>query len=143
MNHSWPVPLYVDCRGLTTSPMAQAGRLFEIRFVFIDQRLVVDTSAGLSARLELKPRSVADFHAVLFRELEPLGLDVAILSTPCEIAGIVLRSRGVQVARESRGAMLPPCRQTPPLTGLLVWTEAIHSQAQPSAASPRRWISRA
>ncbi len=84
-NHSWHVPLYVDCRGLTTSPIAHGARLFEIRFDFIDQQLVVGTSAGLEARLELKSRSVADFHAALFRELEALGLDVRIHTMPCEI----------------------------------------------------------
>jgi hypothetical protein len=46
---------------------------------------VIGTSSGLSARLELKPRSVADFHAALFRELEVLGLDVRIHTMPCEI----------------------------------------------------------
>ncbi len=85
-NHSWHVPLYVDCRGLTTSPIAHGARLFEIRFDFLDQQLVVGTSAGLSARLELKPRSVADFHGAVFRELELLGLEVRIHTTPSEIA---------------------------------------------------------
>jgi hypothetical protein len=84
-NHSWHVPLYVDCRGLTTSPIAHGARLFEIRFDFIEQKLVIGTSSGLSARLELKPRTVADFHGALFRELELLGLDVRIHTTPCEI----------------------------------------------------------
>jgi hypothetical protein len=84
-NHSWHVPLYVDCRGLTTSPIACGARLFEIRFDFLDQRLVVATSTGLTARLELRPRSVADFHAALFREVEQLGLEVRIHTTPCEI----------------------------------------------------------
>ncbi|MEB3322566.1 MAG: DUF5996 family protein, partial [Synechococcaceae cyanobacterium] len=78
-------PLYLDCRGLTTSPIAYGARLFEIRFDFIDQKLVVGTSSGSSVQLDLKPRSVADFHAALFRALEDLGLHVRIHPMPCEI----------------------------------------------------------
>ena len=69
-NHSRHMPLYVDCRGLTTSPIVHGGSLFEIRCDFLDQRLLVEPCAELSARLELNPRSVADVHAALFRELE-------------------------------------------------------------------------
>ena len=36
INHWWNVPLYVSARGLTTSPMAFEGRIFEIEFDFID-----------------------------------------------------------------------------------------------------------
>ena len=32
MNHWWHVPLYVSARGLTTSPIPYAGRLFELEF---------------------------------------------------------------------------------------------------------------
>ena len=39
MNHWWQVPLYVTCRGLTTSPIPHdGGRSFQIDFDFIDHR---------------------------------------------------------------------------------------------------------
>lgn len=38
-NHWWHVPLYLTARGLTTSAMPDAGRVFQIDFDFIDHRL--------------------------------------------------------------------------------------------------------
>src|SRR5919199_1141663 len=60
VNHWWNVPLYVDTRGLTTSPIADGARSFEITFDFIDHVLRVETSDGEERRLDLVPRSVAD-----------------------------------------------------------------------------------
>ena len=46
-NHWWNAPLYVDVRGLTTRRMhAASGAVFEIRFDFIDHRLVIATNGG-------------------------------------------------------------------------------------------------
>ena len=39
LNHSWHVPLYVNPRGLTTSPIPYEGRAFQIDFDFIDHVL--------------------------------------------------------------------------------------------------------
>ena len=39
LNHSWHVALYVTTRGLTTSPIPDGGRHFEIEFDFIDHVL--------------------------------------------------------------------------------------------------------
>ena len=41
INHWWQVPLYVTSRGLTTSPIPDGGRSFEIDFDFIDHRLTL------------------------------------------------------------------------------------------------------
>ena len=34
VNHWWQVPLYVSCRGLTTSPIPYGSRAFQIDFDF-------------------------------------------------------------------------------------------------------------
>src|SRR3984893_16226041 len=44
INHWWQVPLYVTCRGLTTSPIPYGARTFQIDFDFIDHRIVIQTS---------------------------------------------------------------------------------------------------
>src|SRR3984957_8559803 len=36
LNHSWHVPLYVNSKGLTTSPIPRGFRAFEMQFDFID-----------------------------------------------------------------------------------------------------------
>ncbi|MEO9191137.1 MAG: DUF5996 family protein, partial [Acetobacteraceae bacterium] len=41
VNHWWQVPLYVSCRGLTTSPIPYGVGSFRIDFDFIDHRLTI------------------------------------------------------------------------------------------------------
>ncbi len=89
LNHSWHVALYVTARGLSTSPIPDGGRSFEIEFDFIDHALWVRTSDGENRRLALAPMPVADFYAELMAMLGALGIAVAINSMPCEIANAV------------------------------------------------------
>ena len=89
LNHSWHVPLYVSARGLTTSPIADAKRSFEIEFDFLDHRLTIATSDGGRARVELVPRSVAEFYAAVVNALGEVGIEVPIDDLPCEIAGAI------------------------------------------------------
>src|SRR5437016_5101542 len=79
-NHWWHAPLYVDVRGLTTRRMrAPRGVSFEIRFDFVDHRLVVETSDGAVESFELVDGlSVAEFDQRLHATLEQLAIDVAI-----------------------------------------------------------------
>jgi len=84
-NHSWHVPLYVTARGLTTSPIPHGVATFEITFDFVAHRLLVQTSRGEERTLELRPRSVADFHGELMEALAGLGLPVAIHGRPNEV----------------------------------------------------------
>src|SRR5512135_529423 len=86
LNHWWQVPLYVSSRGLTTSLMHAAGLGLEIEFDFLEHVLVVRTSDGGERRVELAPRSVADFHAATMAALRELGVNVDILARPVEIA---------------------------------------------------------
>jgi len=93
LNHSWHVALYVDARGLATSPMPRDGGTFELRFDFVDQLLACDTSDGRRGCVPLAPRSVAQFKTSTLRMLADLGIIVAIRDLPCEIAGATPFSR--------------------------------------------------
>jgi hypothetical protein len=86
VNHSWHVTLYVTSRGLTTSPIPYGERTFEIKFDFIDHRLVIETSGGGVRHIELRPRTVADFYGEVMSALRGLGLGVKIHTLPNEIA---------------------------------------------------------
>src|SRR5690242_10250554 len=59
INHWWQVPLYVTCRGLTTSPIPYGTRSVQIDFDFLDHRLAMRTSDGAAAAFPLRPMSVA------------------------------------------------------------------------------------
>jgi len=85
VNHWWNVTLYVTARGLTTSPIPYGPRTFEIQFDFIDHKLVVWTSDGLTKRIDLAPRSVADFYGEVMSTLHALGIAVKIHATPDEV----------------------------------------------------------
>jgi hypothetical protein len=89
LNHSWHVPLYVTASGLTTSPIPDGARSFEIQFDFTEHQLRIDVSDGGRRRLELRPQSVARFRATLLQALGDLGLDITINELPCEIPGAV------------------------------------------------------
>ena len=66
-NHWWQVALYVTPRGLTTSPMAHGDRTFAVDFDFIEHALWVRAQDGVTRRVALAPRSVADFYASTWR----------------------------------------------------------------------------
>jgi Family of unknown function (DUF5996) len=85
INHSWHVTLYVTSRGLTTSPIPYGVRTFEITFDFIDHQLRIDTNDGEQRRIELKPRTVADFYQAVMKTLDELHLPVTINTLPNEI----------------------------------------------------------
>lgn len=89
INHSWHVPLYLTARGLTTSPIPYGGRSFQIDFDFIDHCLLIQTNDGLTRKMALEPRTVADFYAELFRTLTELGLDLTINTTPNEVVSAI------------------------------------------------------
>jgi hypothetical protein len=85
VNHSWHVTLYVTPRGLTTSPIPDDGRAFQIDFDFIDHALLISTSDGDSRQMPLAPRPVADFHDELMAALAGLGIRVRIHGSPNEV----------------------------------------------------------
>jgi hypothetical protein len=85
INHWWEVPLYVNARGLTTSPIPYRKGVFEVQFDFIDHRLDVTTCIGERKSIRLEPRTVADFHAEFLSLLQSLEIDVKIWNMPVEI----------------------------------------------------------
>jgi len=85
VNHWWHVPLYVDVRGLTTSPIPLGADWFAIRFDFLDHRLVLDTSSGESCALPLRPQSVAEFYRDFMGLLKGAGIQVTISALPDEV----------------------------------------------------------
>ena len=86
LNHWWQVPLYVTCRGLSTSPMPhESGRSFQIDFDLIDHRLQIQASDGSMESLPLGPCSVADFYSRIIGRLKALGLETRIWPVPVEI----------------------------------------------------------
>jgi hypothetical protein len=89
LNHSWHVPLYVNSRGLTTSPITHGSGSFDLQFDFIEHVLDITVSDGATRSLALQPQSVADFYAAVMAALADLGVAVAINEKPCEIAGAI------------------------------------------------------
>ena len=85
VNHWWNVSFYVTGRGMSTLVMPYQDRGVEIRFDFVDHKLIIETSDGKIRVLELKPQSVAEFYQRFMTALGELGLDIKIWTTPVEI----------------------------------------------------------
>jgi hypothetical protein len=85
LNHSWHVALYVTARGLTTSPIPDGARTFQIDFDFIEHVLGISTSDGAERRFALAGHSVASFYAATVAALRELGVHVTIDETPNEL----------------------------------------------------------
>ncbi len=86
VNHWWNVPLYVDARGLTTSPMPYRERAFEIRFDFIDHALVLQTSDGDREHAAARAAQRRGLLSPQFMAmLRAPGIDVTIWTMPVEI----------------------------------------------------------
>ena len=94
LNHSWHVTLYVTPRGLTTSPVPDGTRTFQIDFDFVDHRLRISTSDGTQRHFALAGHSVASFYAATMAALAELGIAVAIDEMPNELPDPV-RSRRI------------------------------------------------
>jgi hypothetical protein len=85
LNHSWHVALYVTARGLTTSPIPDEARSFQIDFDFIDHVLRIETSDGRQQLVPLVPQSVAAFYVAVMAALAGLGIDIRIDDMPNEL----------------------------------------------------------
>ena len=85
VNHWWEVPLYVNARGLTTSPIPCPGGIFEMDFDFITHHLEIRTSWGAARSIALEPRAVADFYKDFRHALDALGIKVKIWTMPVEV----------------------------------------------------------
>jgi hypothetical protein len=98
LNHSWHVALYVTPRGLTTSPIPDGARTFQIDFDFIDHVLRIATGDGAQGRFSLKNRSVADLYATVMAALGDLGINVTIDEIPNELPAPIRFSQDKQHA---------------------------------------------
>lgn len=86
LNHWWHSTLYVTPRGLTTSSIPYGTRTFEISFDFLAHHLKLETSDGITQRIALIPRSVADFYREVMDILSASGIEVRIRTMPQEVA---------------------------------------------------------
>jgi Family of unknown function (DUF5996) len=89
-NHWWNTALYVNTRGLTTSPIPYLGGAFEIQFDFVNHRLELRTGRGRAPSphkyaLTLSSKSVAAFYRELLSLLRGAGIDVQINPKPQEV----------------------------------------------------------
>jgi Family of unknown function (DUF5996) len=85
LNHSWHVALYVTTSGLTTSPIPDGARTFQIDFDFIQHCLRISTSDGATRQFALAGHSVASFYADVMTALAELGIHIAIDDMPNEL----------------------------------------------------------
>lgn len=85
VNHGWNVTLYVTPSGLTTSPIVDGNRCFQIDFDLVEHRLIIQCSNDTQQSFALKPMTVADFYSRVMTALTELGIDVAINTMPNEI----------------------------------------------------------
>ena len=85
LNHSWHVALYVTSRGLTTSPIPDGTRSFQIDFDFIGHALRISTSDGAERQFALPGHSVASFYESVMAALAELGIRVSIDEMPNEL----------------------------------------------------------
>jgi Family of unknown function (DUF5996) len=70
---------------LTTSPIPDGDRSFQIDFDFIDHTLRISTSDGAQRQFALAGKSVASFYVAVLAGLNALGIDVAIDEMPNEL----------------------------------------------------------
>jgi hypothetical protein len=80
------VPLYLSSRGLTTTPMAHEGLIFEIVVDLIDHEVVIQTVRGETRRVALAARPVAEFYADFMSNLHGLGIEADFRPVPDEVS---------------------------------------------------------
>ncbi len=85
VNHFWNVPFYLTARGMTTAVMPYARGAVEVRFDFVDHKLLIETSESRAVTIALQPQSVAEFYQKFMEALSALGVGVKIWTMPCEI----------------------------------------------------------
>jgi len=84
-NHSWHAALYITPKGFSTQAISYQGGMFQLDFDFKNHELLIQSSDAETLTMELKPKSVADFHKELFEKLSSIGIDVKIHNAPNEM----------------------------------------------------------
>src|SRR5271169_703838 len=85
LNHSWHVALYVTARGLSTSPIPDGRRSFQIDFDFIAHDLRISTSDGAQHQFALSGHPVASCYKSVMAALGEFGITVEIDEIPNEM----------------------------------------------------------
>jgi hypothetical protein len=85
VNHWWNVPFYLTARGMTTSAMPSGPGTIEVRFDFIDHKLLIEASDGRVIAMTLAAQSVAEFYKKFMMALAELHVAAKIWTMPCEI----------------------------------------------------------
>src|SRR5258707_6816980 len=85
LNHSWHVALYVTARGLTTSPIPDGTRSFQIDLDLMDHHLRISTSDGAVRQFALAGQSVASFYTAVMAALAGLGICNSLDDLPHQI----------------------------------------------------------
>ena len=98
LNHSWHVALYVTARGLTTSPIPDGPRTFQIDFDLIDHALRTSVSDGSRREFALAGHSVASFYRAVMEVLAEFGIIIAIDEMPNELPEPILFSQDTRHA---------------------------------------------
>lgn len=88
-NHSWHVPLYLTSNGLTTSPIPHKQTIFEIRFDFLQQALIIERIDGQKSTIPLEAQPTSAFYHEIMKQLNDLGIPVNIYTTPSEIPNAI------------------------------------------------------
>lgn len=98
INHSWGITLRVSARGLSSGPIHDGGRAFQLELDFLDHCLLLQSSAGTVERVALRPRSVADFYREVIDRLHAIGHAPRLHTMPNEIADAIPLDRDEQHA---------------------------------------------
>jgi len=85
VNHWWETALYLSPRGLRTSNIPFGHQHFEVAFDFLDHGLTLENTEGVRRRMELRPRTVADFYREFMALLKELGVQTQIDPMPKEM----------------------------------------------------------
>ena len=105
INHYWGIALHLTASGLTTTPMPYRNFTFEIRFDFIDHKLIIETSEGDVRELKLEPQTVADFYRKFMAALRDLEINLSIYAMPVEFPNPIRFDQDVVHASYDAGAV--------------------------------------
>jgi hypothetical protein len=86
VNHSWHATLYVNARGFTTSLVPDGRNAVEIVLDLLDHAVFGSCTDGTTARFDLGPMSVADFHIRFVDLLRELGATAEFHGVPNEVS---------------------------------------------------------
>lgn len=86
VNHWWNSTLYINSRGLTTSAMSYENIQFQIDFDFIDHFFIIQTSEGITRKIPLEPRPIAEMYKDIMYNLSDINIYVPLWTTPVEVS---------------------------------------------------------